>query len=273
MQKSVAIVVPVHNLQLQWFEKIGLATIRRHFSHHDKYLIVPKKTPIREKDWSDFRVFEMQEHWGEYGETTVNSYNRLLRSLYFYRTFAAYEYILIAQLDVLILRDDLAYWCQSGYDYVGAPWLQNLRRHHPYLRDILPRRWLHPLRRKYFVGNGGLSLRKVSAFIEILERYQQLGADWESRVQQQANQYHLDTSYEDNFWCIYVPWRKIPIHIAPWREALKFSFETDPFLAYKLNNNQLPMGAHAWFRHEVAFWLPIVEEMGFPIVPERKQNA
>lgn len=39
----------------------------------------------------------------------------------FYDRFAAYEYVLIYQLDAFVFADRLAEFCQMGYDYIGAP--------------------------------------------------------------------------------------------------------------------------------------------------------
>ena len=33
--------------------------------------------------------------------------------------------MLIYQLDAFVFQDDLAYWCQQNYDYIGAPWLRD----------------------------------------------------------------------------------------------------------------------------------------------------
>ncbi len=40
---------------------------------------------------------------------------------FFYKTFTAYEYILIYQLDAFVFCDALKEWCAKGYDYIGAP--------------------------------------------------------------------------------------------------------------------------------------------------------
>jgi hypothetical protein len=90
---------------------------------------------------------------------TVNSYSRLLLSRNFYSRFATEDYIFIYQLDGFVFKDELEDWCKKGFDYVGAPWL------------------IHYGRGKYAksnqlwkVGNGGVSLRKVSAFLERFDK-------------------------------------------------------------------------------------------------------
>jgi hypothetical protein len=89
--------------------------------------------------------------------SSVAGYNRLLSSSFFYERFIQYEYILISQTDALIIQDDLSYWCDRGFSYIGAPWFEGF--------DIptAPLRMLG-------VGNGGLSLRRVSDFLRVLSR-------------------------------------------------------------------------------------------------------
>lgn len=64
--------------------------------------------------------------------------------------------------------------------------------------------------------------------------------------------------HEDTIWCIYVP-QFIDYKVAPAGEALKFAFEANPSLLYKMNNGELPFGCHAWERYETAFWQPFIK--------------
>ena len=86
-----------------------------------------------------------------FGSTAAT--NRLMLSREFYGTFSHYSYILIYQLDALVLSDQLVQWCETGLDYVGAPWLKC---------EVTP--WVN----EPAVGNGGFSLRKVPSFLEVL---------------------------------------------------------------------------------------------------------
>ena len=55
----------------------------------------------------------------------ISGYNRLMLASGFYERFLDSTYILIYQLDAFVFRDELKEWCSKGYDYIGAPWLQN----------------------------------------------------------------------------------------------------------------------------------------------------
>jgi hypothetical protein len=81
--------------------------------------------------------------------TSLERYSELLLSREFYESFADFEFLLIHQLDSFVFRDDLHEWCARGYDYVGAPWLDESLG------------WLG-------VGNGGFSLRRVASCLRVL---------------------------------------------------------------------------------------------------------
>jgi glycosyltransferase involved in cell wall biosynthesis len=74
--------------------------------------------------------------------------------------YADYDYMLICHLDAWIFKDDLRAWMAKGYDFVGAPlFLPDLGRGR-FLKRMAP-----------FGGNGGLSLRRISTCIRVLETF------------------------------------------------------------------------------------------------------
>ncbi len=265
MKYSIAVVVPVHNFVLTPFERLGLLRIKRCLAHLPLILIHPTGAPVPEADWQGFEKLEIREIWGRYGETTVATYNRLLRSAFFYDSFSHYDYILVAQLDTYIFDNNLSAFVDQPYDYWGAPWFMDLYRTYPYLHDLtIKTRWPHilgkvqrilvPQCEHHYVGNGGLSLRRPQTFLRILEKNPWLTEVWEERCADWLKKGY-DISYEDNFWCLFVP-KKLPsvLRIAPWKKALAFAWETGPSLAYRVNKGKLPFGVHAWMRHEPGFW-------------------
>lgn len=87
---------------------------------------------------------------------SIGDYSRLLLSEEFYERFADFEWLLICQLDVWVFRDELEYWCSCNIDFLGAP---IPARHDPGIKrdsDL------------YVSGNGGFSLRKISATLDVL---------------------------------------------------------------------------------------------------------
>ena len=86
--------------------------------------------------------------------SSVKGYNRLCLTIDFYKRVSAYKYMLIYQLDAWVFCDELEFWCNKGYDYVGAPWFTNWGTHEE--GEAL-----------WCVGNGGFSLRNISFFIKM----------------------------------------------------------------------------------------------------------
>lgn len=91
----------------------------------------------------------------------LNGYNELLKNIDFWKSFNQ-EHILVFQSDSFMLRSGIEDYLM--YDYVGAPWNWSIDpnfRDHRY-KDL-----------SIFKngGNGGFSLRRKSAMIDILEKY------------------------------------------------------------------------------------------------------
>lgn len=170
--------------------------------------------------------------------SSIQGYNRLLLSSEFYGKFSAFDYILITQTDVWVFSNQLMYWCEKHYDYIGAPWLEK-----PPLNkkiNLLPMgKWMY---RK--VGNGGFSLRKVSSHLHIASRMQCIA--W------------LFNKNEDFFWSIVAPRLFRRFRIPALEEAVFFAFEIAPDQAYELTGHKLPFGVHAWEKHQAEFWKNLI---------------
>jgi len=265
--KTVAVVVPIFmRKELTPDEQISLRHVLYHLRKYDKYIVAPKSLDV------EFPGFEIKRFDNIFfGSAIANT--RLMLSSEFYEAFCDYHYILICQLDALVFSDQLLEWCELGFDYIGAPWL-----------NVPGSPWVDVPR----VGNGGFSLRKVQSFLQViysdqytvepklywenfcrgkpkLVQYLNLhkkylkylvrfnGARWEiakwhSRKDGRAN--------EDFFWSDEAIRYYFQFKIAPVDIGLRFSFEIDPRHCFELNNRQLPFGCHAWPRYDREFWEP-----------------
>ena len=119
-------------------------------------------------------------------------YNKLCATREFIEQIVT-EYFLIFQVDTMISPEgkDIVYEF-IGYDYVGAPWLKIPESDNPFDGKI---------------GNGGLSLRKKSKMLEIIEKLP-----------------YPDGIAEDEYFCIYNT--LIPLNRPSYEEAQLFSMET-----------------------------------------------
>lgn len=261
-KKTVAVVTPIYTTEMGDNDERSLRHLEESLGAHDRYFFAPRGLHPRR---SGFEVV----HFPAACFRSVASYSQLLLTADFYRAFQDYEYILIYQLDCLVFSDALLDWCQAGWDYIGAPWLAN--------PDV-------PEEGFSRVGNGGLSLRRVEAFLEVIgggdhierpagllrdlfraplpdlsrrlsaasliKRFRVLrdvhrGASW------YLSRYSLN---EDRFWSdrarLFVP----GFRIASVGDGLRFSFERAPRYCFEENDRRLPFGCHAWQRWDPQFW-------------------
>lgn len=261
-QISVAVVVPIYRQELSLEEQTSLRHLEAHLGRYDRFFVAPESLHPRRPG---FEVIAFADDCFE----TVDSYSRLLLSAAFYRTFSRYRYILVYQLDSLVFSDALIRWCEAGYDYVGAPWLTDPA---------------NPERGFSRVGNGGLSLRRVSSALEVLESARPVALwrdffsaslpdvgslHWRKRLRVlrearrgagwYAGHYSLN---EDRFWSDRAALFDPGFRVAPPAVALEFAFERAPRFCYARNGNRLPFGCHAWSRWDRGFWEPY-------LIPER----
>ncbi len=197
---------------------------------------------------------------------SLEGYNELMLDPAFYHAFSSSEYILIYQLDAWVFRDELSDWCSRGYDYIGAPWFRKF--------------WRFPPSKTLFgVGNGGFSLRRVRACLDVLE----CKGPFKTRSRDVFGKNHnwlivhlkklpfsrlrrlrfantvdffrsINRCSEDRFWGLDTQNANVPFRVAPLDEAMKFAFEVHPGLLFELNDKQLPFGCHAWMCYEPDFW-------------------
>ena len=151
------------------------------------------------------------------------SYSQLCLSYDFYKRFDDYEYMLIYQTDCWIFRNEIKKFCEMGYDYIGGPIYSPGSRWPSFKNSMRP-----------VVGNGGLSLRKISMMLKLTDPngylYNKYKDGWNS------------VEYEDMFICDVLA-HDIYINIPDYRIAEQFSIDTLPRHMNKLN----PMAVHRVF--------------------------
>jgi hypothetical protein len=69
---------------------------------------------------------------------------------------------------------------------------------------------------------------------------------------------------EDVFWSIELNRKRKVLKIPGYKKALQFAFELVPERAFRINNNQLPFGCHAWDLN-IDYWRPVFKELGYTI--------
>lgn len=268
---NVCIVIPFYKTTLTAYEEVSLTQCMRVLGKYPIKVIKPVSLELhflQEK----YPQISFENFDDSYFKSTA-TYNKLMLSSEFYQRFAAYEYMLIYQLDAFVFKDELEYWCKQGYDYIGAPWrieiefdssikemIWGLKKKTALWLDLKEERYgqYGPMEiiLKRSVGNGGFSLRKVSKMLQMVKEHSK-----------KVQQYLASTSpfyNEDMFFCIEMNRYFQRVKVPDWRIALKFAVEHMPEKAFKLNNG-LPFGCHAWDIYETDFWKKQFQKFGYEI--------
>ncbi|MBQ8501934.1 MAG: hypothetical protein IJ494_06525 [Bacteroides sp.] len=258
MEHLVKVIIPIYKAELKWWEQASLENTIKVLDGHPLVLLKPTDLDLSKfiRQYPQLEVMDVTTEWlGT--QNGIAGYNKMMMSKEFYDMFSDTRYILICHLDAWILRDDLLYWCQQDYDLVAAPWPMRPRYTHFPIKQLLwlRKRLLAPdknIRSDMFgrIGNGGLCLRKVSAFSTACRKYADEIAYYLSRRGEALYN-------EDLFWAL-VPQ---DFNYPTVETALQFAFDLKPRLCYQLNHQELPMGCHGFqHRRRVEFWkqfLPI----------------
>tara|TARA_R110002096_G_scaffold412195_3_gene612635 strand:+ start:3689 stop:4510 length:822 start_codon:yes stop_codon:yes gene_type:complete len=266
--KKVVVVIPIHSQNPSDFELISFQQCFKVLNKHDIKVLASKGLCLdKYKDIvENFEVIFIDEQW----QSSIEKYNKLKLSQFFYKLFDDYQYLLTYELDAFVFKDDLLYWCDKGYDYIGAPWFVG---------------YANPTNEFLGVGNSGFSLRNVRTFkraiskvylkestcyyfgkmnritiklSHLLNRFL-INFRENNTIQ---NAVHLN---EDAFISQIIAVRVRGFKIATIKDAFQFSFELKPKTLYQMNDNKLPMGCHAWWKYNLEFWKPFIQKFGYKI--------
>lgn len=238
-QPSVAILIPIYRTKLTPNEKESLRQCMKVLGHYSIFLVKPEGLSV-ELIKSEYPGLDVCS-FPDTNFTGTDSYNRLLISTAFYRSFLAYEYVLIYQLDAYVFRDELPYWCSQGLDYVGAPTIH--KEEFDALSANEEGEYAQALSSHRLVFNGGLSLRRVAGMIRYIRIYTTFYPAWKGN---EDMLFSLEATRLKPM--------KFFIKLPTWEKALRFSFEKSPAASYELTGHALPFGCHAWERYDPDFW-------------------
>ena len=262
-KERAVVVTPVFKETLGPDDWPALRSIREHLAAYDHYAVVPRRL-VRccPGGFAKDRVLAFDDCYF----TGPMSYNKLLFSRDFFAAFDRYEFMLLAQLDTMVLSDQLSSWCDRGFDFIGAPWSAKYRNH----ADIDTEK----------VGNGGFSLRHIGAALRVLDGKMSRLPDYtlgpkpvwwhwcrarriilllgkvrallpDSTVEDFLKKHFLTN--EDVFWGVYAKRLDPLFKVADEMSALHFSFETDPRDSLA-RTGKLPFGCHGWAKYDREFW-------------------
>lgn len=247
---SAVVLIPCFKPDLSPVEALSLRQCRAVLGRRDLRVVMPEGLALP----PEFAGLEPEVFPPGYFKST-GTYSRLTLSLEFHDRFSGFEHMLIHQLDAYVFRDELDFWCTQTFDYVGAPWgggsFPKKR-----MASRLPWVWRFPWLarithgRDFRVGNGGFSLRRLPACRRVLLEHPQAVASWKFN--------------SDLFWSFEAPALDRAFRIAPEKQAMRFSLETQPRAYLERMHGELPFGCHAWRRYDPACWRPFIPEPEAP---------
>lgn len=241
--KDLAIIVPIYKKTLLESEKISLQSLvdKLPYNDYDLCIIHPGSWVFSSVESTDYvnSIYKnalFYEYPDRYFEST-DSYSELLKEQFFYEDFKNYKYILIFQTDCLLFDISiLDKWINEGFDYVGCPIIAN-KQHWPSI----------PV-----AGNGGLSLRKVETFIDILK---------DKDLINKLNENEVYRKYEDVFFIEGVR-QYYHLDLPTWQDAAcSFAWDMNPDILYNTFEELPTLGCHAFVKN-LPFWSCHIPELG-----------
>lgn len=249
MYKKIIIVIPIYQSKLSHIEIVALKQLEKVLYAYDKVIIAPDDIILgKEKFYSNWPI---ERFSNRYFIDTV-TYSELLLSVNFYKIFSQYEYMLIYQLDGFVFSDRLLEFCKKNYDYIGSAWPMN----HRYSIG----------RKNAKVGNGGVSLRKISSMIDILSQKDYI-----------VKKYNLEKMFlkvEDYFFSFCGSRAELNFSVPNIVIARDFCIDlpTDlsMFLRY-FSAGKMPFCIHGWNKNGcVDYVRKYINSCGYSIVKENK---
>lgn len=244
MKKS-AIIIPVYYenpTRLDMFSLNSLNNNLTDFKDFDVCLVHPEGLGCAQwKRHIDHDV--ISRPFSEENFYSTLSYSKMLETYEFWNTFSEYEYALIFQTDGYCVGGSLKEWTDRGYDYIGGPIIAT------------DARWFNVPA----VGNGGVSLRKVSTMIEVTdpdgEFMKESSEDIKRHDETNGQMY---STYEDLYFAQLVPmlWEFTK---PQFEEAANFCFDMNPEFVYEMVGQKLPLFVHA-FDKNIRFYENLIED-------------
>ena len=243
MAASVVVLVPIYKDVLDPSEQFSLDYSLKALLGREVRFVAPQK--LNEGYYQERYPTVPIDRFAAPAFESIPEYNRLLLSTAFYQRYSDRAFMLILQTDAIVLRDDLDHWCAQSFDYVGAPWpkaFELLLQTGRFQGDFAKHVHTH-------VGNGGLSLRRNSKCIQLLQEFPV-----------ETDLFLRAGSSEDLFFSVmgtvsgdFV----IPNEVT----ASLFAMEGRPSYYFRINGGRSPMGGHAWEINEHEFWLKALKNV------------
>lgn len=205
---------------------------------------------------------------------SIRAYNRMMINPAFYRMLNQFSHALVHEPDSLVISDELYYWCEQPFDFIGAPWFEGF---HAAASDA------HIIG----VGNSGFSLINIASICHLLESNHRwisrmlIAKEFSKKLFFHSCRYSSDflaaafgaagllsgahKVLEENwdFFLLSYVHRVLPhaFKIADPQTALQFCWEVNPVKCSELCDQRPPFGLHAWSRYNRPFVMNMLNSL------------
>jgi len=258
------VVIPVHLPTPSPSEVVSLRHCAKVLGCREIVILAPKNLDLgfyREllPNATDLRV---EPYW----MASLKAYNQMMISPLVFEALSGFTHMIVHEPDALILSDEIDYWCNQPFDYIGAPWFEG---------------WSSAVKnaRVIGVGNFGFSLHRLSTSRRVTSSFQRwypyssikqdlrhgFRGDRE-RLRQGLSglgsggllrgAHKLYSKHCDMFWSFTVPEVITDYRLATADIAVQFAWEVLPSRCMEMSRGNLPFGIHAWAKYNFAFLMP-----------------
>jgi hypothetical protein len=264
LRNRPVVVIPVHRERPSPSEIVSLRQCGKVLVKRDIVILAPKHLDLgayREllPRAADLRV---KSHW----MASLEAYNQMMMSPLVFNALKGYTHMILHEPDAIVLRDEIDYWYNQPFDYIGAPWFEG----------FAPSAANAPI---IGVGNSGFSFHRLSTsrrvtaswmrwapFSSIKENLIQGLRGDKARLRQAfirlgsagrlRGAYKLVDRNCDQFWSFIVPNIDKTFRIPTADIAVQFAWEVLPSRCMEMCGGSLPFGIHAWFKYDFDFLVP-----------------
>jgi hypothetical protein len=264
MTADLAILIPLHrDLTLDGEEYKSVRNTINRCANRVIYFVMPRLSHLNfhvvQSLIDEFQV--RISLWEDQHFVRVEEYSKLLLKPEFYRSFNEYSHIAIVQTDVWIFQDDFDRYKKMGYSFIGGLVFEGWYKKTSWRIDHL----LAPI-------NGGLSLRNVSDFLNLLNSNENLGLYFLSRRiyflikkgrcsffqlldlfrTQRIRAYAGVAEFNEDVVLYYASLKEPRFTIPKCLDVKFFCWDTAPWVLMNAFN-KLPMAAHAYYRNDFPY--------------------
>ena len=240
--KNYVTVVPIYKLKFSHDEEMCVKKFTDVLSGDDMVFICPESldTTYYKETFVCFGYKPFPDKFFK----NIYGYNRLMLSEDFYKSFSDYEYMLIAQPDAVIWREEnmIPYFTAKEYDYYGAPWIPERRIWEwTVVRDKDGKKPKIKCAKKkgqgITMGNGGFSLRRIKPCINLIHEHRWRKIYW------------FIKRNEDIFFGLLgrTGNNRCGFKLADTETGKEFALEYD--LKEYVKNGHVPFGVHGWSKY------------------------